>query len=46
VVWATEYNAWLKEKLFAFLLQDLPVADVINQANDKIVALNKKYRIG
>jgi multiple sugar transport system substrate-binding protein len=46
VVWATEYNAWLKEKLFAFLLQDLPVADAINEANDKIVVLNKKYRIG
>jgi len=46
VVWAQEYNVWIREKLFAFLLQDLPVSDVINQANDKIVALNKKYHIG
>ncbi len=46
VVWAEEYNAWMKEKLFAFLLQDMPVKDVIDQANDKIGALNKKFHIG
>jgi hypothetical protein len=46
VVWAEEYNAWMKEKLFAFLLQDLSVKDVIDQANDKIGALNKKFHIG
>lgn len=46
VVWAEEFNAWLKEKLFAFLQQDLATADVITEANDKITQLNKKYKIG
>ena len=46
VVWAEEYNAWIKDKLFAFLLHDLPASEVIDQANDKITALNKKYHIG
>lgn len=45
VVWAEEYNAWVKAKLFDFLLKDLDAKDVITQANDKIAALNKKYKI-
>ena len=36
VVWSEEFNTWLKEKLFAFLQQDLAVADVINQTNDEM----------
>jgi ABC-type glycerol-3-phosphate transport system substrate-binding protein len=46
VVWAEEFNAWLKEKLFAFLQQDLATTDVITKANDKITQLNKKYKLG
>ena len=45
VVWAEEFNTWLKEKLFAFLQQDLAAADVIKEANDKIEQLNKKYKV-
>ena len=45
VVWSEEFNTWLKEKLFAFLQQDLAVADVVNQANDEMTRLNKKYKI-
>lgn len=45
VVWAEEFNSWIKDKLFAFLLNGLKVEDVINEANDKIVSLNKKYKI-
>ena len=45
VVWAEEFNTWLKEKMFAFLQQDLAVDDTINAANDKITQLNKKYKI-
>jgi multiple sugar transport system substrate-binding protein len=45
VVWAEEFNAWLKEKLFAFLQQDLATTDVITEANDKITQLNKKYKL-
>ncbi|MBV9246168.1 MAG: hypothetical protein JO366_15290 [Methylobacteriaceae bacterium] len=46
VVWAEEYNSWMKEKLFAFFLKDLAVADVINETNEKINQLNKKYKLG
>ena len=45
VVWAEEYNAWIKAKLFEYLLQNTDAKDVITQANDKITALNKKYHI-
>ncbi len=45
VVWAEEFNTWLKEKLFAFLQQDLGVEDTINEMNDKIAQLNRKYKI-
>ena len=45
VVWAEEYNSWMKEKLFAFFLKDLAVKDVIDQTNDKITQLNKKYKV-
>ena len=45
VVWAEEFNTWLKEKMFAFLQQDLAVDETITATNDKITQLNKKYKI-
>lgn len=45
VVWSEEFNFWLREKLFAFLQQDLDAESVINEANEKIVELNKRYKI-
>ncbi|MBN8998739.1 MAG: carbohydrate ABC transporter substrate-binding protein [Rhizobiales bacterium] len=45
VVWSEEFNFWLREKLFAFLQQDLDAESVINDANAKIVELNKRYKI-
>jgi multiple sugar transport system substrate-binding protein len=45
VVWSEEFNFWLREKLFAFLQQDLDAESVINEANEKIVDLNKRYKI-
>ena len=45
VVWAEEYNGWLKDKLLAFLQNDLKSADVVKDTNDKIDQLNKKYKI-
>ncbi|MBV9244384.1 MAG: carbohydrate ABC transporter substrate-binding protein [Methylobacteriaceae bacterium] len=45
VVWAEEFNGWLKEKLSAFLLQDLAVEDTVKETNDKIDQLNQKYKI-
>ena len=35
----------MKEKLFAFLLKDLKIDDVIKDANGKIDQLNTKYKI-
>lgn len=43
VVWAEEFNSWLRDKLFAFLQDDLPVEQVINEANAKIERLNERY---
>ncbi len=45
VVWSEEFNFWLREKLFAFLQQDLEAEAVINEANEKIIELNKRYKI-
>lgn len=45
VVWAEEFNTWLKEKMFAFLQKDLAVDDTIQECNAKITQLNKKYKI-
>lgn len=45
VVWSEEFNTWLREKLFAFLQQDLSVESVVTEANDEIARLNKKYKI-
>ncbi|WP_127144483.1 ABC transporter substrate-binding protein [Pelagibacterium montanilacus] len=43
VVWAEEFNSWLRDKLFAFLQNDLPVEEVINEANAEIERLNDRY---
>ena len=45
VVWSEEFNFWLREKLFAFLQQDLDAESVINEANEKITELNTRYKI-
>lgn len=45
VVWSEEFNFWLREKLFAFLQQDLDAESVINEANAKIEELNARYKI-
>ncbi|MGE3831945.1 MAG: ABC transporter substrate-binding protein [Parvibaculaceae bacterium] len=45
VVWSEEFNFWLREKLFAFLQQDLDAESVINDANAKITELNERYKI-
>lgn len=43
VVWAEEFNSWLRTKLLEFLQNDLPVEQVIDDANAQITALNKQY---
>ncbi|MBN9073839.1 MAG: extracellular solute-binding protein [Rhizobiales bacterium] len=45
VVWSEEFNFWLRDKLFAFLQQDLDVEGVVNEANAKIEELNARYKI-
>ena len=45
VVWSEEFNSWLREKLFAFLQDDLSVEEVINEANAEIERLNARYNI-
>jgi ABC-type glycerol-3-phosphate transport system substrate-binding protein len=45
VVWAEEFNGWLKEKLSAFLLEEHAAGDVVKDINDKIEQLNQKYKI-
>ncbi|MBE0479126.1 extracellular solute-binding protein [Candidatus Aerophobetes bacterium] len=46
VVWAEEFNAWLKETMQRFLLEDRPVDATINAIRDKINELNALYGIG
>ena len=45
VVWSEEFNQWLRDKLFAFLQQDLTPESVISDANKKIADLNARYKI-
>lgn len=46
VVWSEEeFNSWLREKLFAFLQDDLSVESVIEEANAQIDMLNGRYGI-
>jgi len=44
VVWSEEYNAWVKEKLSTFLLNDLDIKATIKAMNSKMDELNEKYR--
>jgi ABC-type glycerol-3-phosphate transport system substrate-binding protein len=45
VVWASEFNAWLKETLQIFLLEDKPVDETITAIQNKIIELNNMYGI-
>jgi multiple sugar transport system substrate-binding protein len=45
VVWSEEFNTWLREKLFSFLQDDLPVENVIEEANAEIDRLNDRYGV-
>jgi ABC-type glycerol-3-phosphate transport system substrate-binding protein len=45
VVWAPEFNSWLKETLFAFLMEDKPVDETVKAIEDKINELNSLYGI-
>jgi multiple sugar transport system substrate-binding protein len=45
VVWAPEFNSWLKETLFAFLMEDGDVEETIDAIVDKINELNALYGI-
>ena len=43
VVWAEEYNAFLRQRLGRFLINDEPVEKVIADLNAEIEKLNKKH---
>ena len=43
VVWAPEFNSWLKEHLEVFVLEDQDVGESIAAINEMIADLNKKY---
>ena len=45
VVWAPEFNSWIKETLQKFLMEDKPVDETINAIGDKINELNSLYGI-
>lgn len=45
VAWSEEFNSWLRDHLQNFLLKDRPVTDTIEEINEKIVSLNRKYGI-
>jgi ABC-type glycerol-3-phosphate transport system substrate-binding protein len=45
VVWAPEYNSWLKDTLSSFLLQNGDIESLIRASNKKITELNDKYGI-
>ena len=45
VVWAEEFNSWLKETLQNFLLDDGDIVETIEEINAKIESLNKKYKL-
>ncbi|MHA1549251.1 MAG: ABC transporter substrate-binding protein [Alphaproteobacteria bacterium] len=46
VIWAEEFNNWLKEELQNFLLDDGDIVEMIEQINQQILDLNEKYDIG
>ena len=43
VVWAEEFNSWLKETLQEYLQDDSDIVETIEAINEEIVDLNKKY---
>jgi ABC-type glycerol-3-phosphate transport system substrate-binding protein len=46
VVWSSEFQAFLRETLQDFLLNDQPVEDTIDLINNKIIELNQIYGVG
>lgn len=46
VVWSAEFQAYLKETLQNFLLEDRPVDETIDALNSKIAELNETYGVG
>ena len=45
VVWAEEFNSWLKETLQEFLQDDGDIVETIEAINDQITDLNAKYNL-
>lgn len=45
VIWASEFDAWLKENLNKFLLEDGDIVEFIEAANSTITEMNSKYGI-
>lgn len=45
VVWAEEFNSWLRESLSNYLLEDGDAEELIEEANEQIEELNSKYGI-
>ena len=43
VVWAEEFNSWLKETLQDFLQDDGDIVETIEAINEEIASLNQKY---
>ena len=43
VVWAEEFNSWLKETLQEFLQDDGDIVETIEAINEQIAGLNQKY---
>ncbi len=43
VVWAEEFNSWLKETLQEFLQDDADIIETIEAINEQIAGLNEKY---
>lgn len=46
VIWAEEYNSFLRQRLGQFLRNDESVEQTIKDINDQITSLNKKYKLG
>jgi len=43
VVWAEEFNSWLKETLQEFVQDDGDIVETIEAINEEIADLNRKY---